>query len=66
MEAEVGVIQRHTIVYAVHEIDSALELETIREKAIAEYEQKHGLEVDEQNVDFIQLVICYANKKAEV
>ncbi|MCX6141988.1 MAG: hypothetical protein NTZ35_02090 [Ignavibacteriales bacterium] len=41
------------IMYVVHETDSELERDTLREKAIADYEYKHGVEVDPDNLNFI-------------
>ena len=50
------------IVFVVHETDSALEHDTIKEKAIADYEQKYGVEVDPQNASFLCIVVYGGSK----
>ena len=52
------------IIYVIHEGDSGLYEETIRERAIAEFEQRHGVEVDPDNVVFFKLIICYTERYA--
>jgi hypothetical protein len=52
------------VIYVVHETDSPLEQETIREKAIAEYEHLHGVDVDSNNVGFFKLIVCYTKQHA--
>jgi hypothetical protein len=54
--------EKPCILYVVHETDSAFEQDIIKEKAIAEYERRHGAEVDPDNASFICLVIVYDNR----
>jgi hypothetical protein len=50
------------IVYVVHETDSEFEKETIRERAIAEYETQNDVEIDPKHTCFICLEIVYAKR----
>jgi hypothetical protein len=52
------------ILYVVHETDSEFQQDAIRERAIAEYEYRHGVEVDPDNVGFFKLIVCYTSRYA--
>ena len=51
-------VERHSVTYVINETDSTLLQEAFKEKAVADDEQKHSLELDDQTVDFIKLVVC--------
>jgi len=59
LEARMPESQRPSILYIIQETDSELEREAIKKTAIGKYEQEHGVNVDEENVDFMEVMICY-------
>ena len=51
--------EKACIVYTVRETDSELEREVIRQKAIAEFEFRQGVQINERDADFVCLIIHY-------
>jgi hypothetical protein len=50
------------IVYVVHETDSDLQRDTIRERAIAEYEAQNDVEIDPEHTCFICCEVVYSKR----